>query len=86
MKKWEALAISAMWTVILGIVFTAWAIQAVEPINLEMWQEGDQVMAEATLDTTFIGILMAGEFLFGMGIGEFFGAYVSYKLEKRVSR
>lgn len=83
LKKWEQRLVFGIFAIAIGIIVIAWDCQAINPIEIK--QIGDQ-FSRATLNTTFIGLLLTGFFLIGGGIGEASCSYAIYKLEKQIAK
>lgn len=83
MKKWEMALVVGMFEVVIGIVLLLWAFQAVEPINIS-FPTPSTVKAE--LETFFLGPLLFGLLLLGMGIGYLAITYTIYRLEKNIAQ
>lgn len=81
MKKWEQKLVFGIFAIVIGTILSAWDCQAINPIEIK--QIGGQ-FARATLNTTFIGLLLTGFFLIGGGIGAANCSYAIYKLEKQL--
>lgn len=80
MKKWELVAVSGILELALGVTVVLWGFQAMEPIHIEH----AATHIAASLDTTFILLLIAGFSLCGMAIADLAIAPIIYNLEKQL--
>ena len=81
MKKWEVHLIIGIFALVLGIVFVAWSFESFEPIRITTNPTEGGIEIEATLETTFIGILVIGVFCIGVAMPNLVNAYEFYKSE-----
>jgi cell division protein FtsX len=80
MKQWEQIAVVGVFFLAIGIVLMMWGFQAVEPIDIQ--QTPEEIIA--SLDPTFILLLMVGMLLIGGGTGFLACTFPIYKLEKQL--
>jgi len=90
MKKWEQSLVSGAFGLVIGVVLLAWAFQAVEPIELNVYTHkniiGEEILdrVETGFGVFFILPLVGGILLIGVGIAEMGATWDIRKLEKQI--